>query len=213
MKLGLNLIESDQKISTLILQQLKIGLSETFRMSIQDITRELKMLIADALRNQPEYASLMAGTLKAEFGLPSSDMVDMTINEMVETLTVTSQPIKISSSQLIGGFILTMIKSDDAGGVVYSDSANVQTSDGSLAWLKWLLLEGNSDIVKGYDVVYGPYSQSRSGMAIMVSSNNNWRVPNNFIGTQNNNWTTRAIDSVEKSIYDIIKRNIQNNFK
>ena len=44
----------------------------------------------------------------------------------------------------------------------------------------------------------------------MVESKNNWRVPPNFAGDQNNNWTTRAISKVDKEIVKIISTNINN---
>jgi hypothetical protein len=42
----------------------------------------------------------------------------------------------------------------------------------------------------------------------MVESQNNWRVPPNFSGDQNNNWTIRAISKIDKEIVNIISKNI-----
>jgi hypothetical protein len=48
-------------------------------------------------------------------------------------------------------------------------------------------------------------------MAIMIPSSSSWRVPPQFAGTENDNWTTRAINSVEDSVYKIIQENIEKN--
>lgn len=42
-----------------------------------------------------------------------------------------------------------MMKSDDLGGVIYDDIANVTDNQGqSLPWLEWLLLRNNQAIIK-----------------------------------------------------------------
>ena len=81
----------------------------------------------------------------------------------------------------------------------------------SLPWLEWLLLKNNKVIVNNYDVKLGPNINSRTGNAIMVSSNNNWRVPPQFAGSQASNWTTRAIERVDKQIESIIQKAIEDN--
>jgi len=43
----------------------------------------------------------------------------------------------------------------------------------------------------------------------MTPSSDSWRVPSQFTGTENNNWTTRAINSVEDRVYKIIQDNIE----
>ena len=45
----------------------------------------------------------------------------------------------------------------------------------------------------------------------MQPDGSSWRVPAEFSGSQQNNWTTRAIDSVDKEIYQIITSNIEKN--
>lgn len=209
MKLGLTVLESSSDIAKMILQQMVGHLDNAIRQSIPAISNELKILIGQALRNQPEYSSLMAGTLKAEFGIPNSSIVESVIDALTETLMVTTQKVIANNSSISGGFTITMMKSDDMNGVIYTDIASTDAEGKFLPWLQWLLLEGNNSIVKGYDIRYGSYSNSRTGMAIMVSSSSDWRVPQQFAGTIANNWTTRAVDSVEKEIYTIIQNNIE----
>ena len=69
----------------------------------------------------------------------------------------------------------------------------------------------NNIIVRNYNVKFGESEYSRSGLAIMVPSNYNWRVPTQFAGSIRNNWTTRAVSRIETSVYDVIKKAIEAN--
>lgn len=211
MRLTLNVLESDSEISKLIIEQIKNVLDNAISRALPIIQREIKNLIAEALRNQPEYSSLMTGKLKAEFGIPDSSRVNGVIDGLVETLSVNRQSLKFTTRGISGGFTITMIKSDDISGLIYTDIASVIDEKGySLPWLEWLLLKGNTTIVKNYKVRYVNSDRSRSGMALMYPSDSSgWKVPSDFAGTQTNNWTTRAIDSVESDIYKILQSNIE----
>ena len=206
MKFNIKLVESNSKIRTLILEQIKTVIEQALIKATDDVANSVKLLIQNSLRQEPEYISLMSGTLKAEFGIPDSSSIERVILAMTETLQIVSNPVTATTRGLSGGFSLTMMKSDDMNGVIFTDIASVISNNGQhLPWLQWLLLEGNNAIVKNFDVKMGSYSQSRSGMAIMVSSRDNWRVPPEFVGTISNNWTTRAIDRIEDKIYTLIQ--------
>jgi len=149
MKFSLRLLESDSKISKLIMDDIKDKIDLVIKNSLSDISREIKELVSEALRNQPEYTSLMAGTLKAEFGIPDSSSVNAVIDALVSTLEIKNNPIKITNNGITGGFTLTMIKSNDINGIIYDDIASVNDAKGySLPWLEWLLLKGNETLVK-----------------------------------------------------------------
>ena len=212
MKLSLNLIESDAQISKLILEQLKNVIENAVNKSIPKIIIEIKNIIANALRSQPEYASLMTGTLKAEFGIPDGSKVNQIIEALVNTINFTNKSVSIKNSGLNGGFVLTMMKSNDLNGIIYIDIASVMDEKGyTLPWLEWLLLRGNESIVKEYSVRYTNSNRSRSGMALMFRSDKNWRVPPEFAGSQTNNWTTRAVERAEQKVYQIIQETIEKN--
>jgi hypothetical protein len=69
-------------------------------------------------------------------------------------------------------------------------------------------LDGAKILVRQHEVKIGPSRYSRTGMALMVESKKNWRVPSEFSGTISNNWITRALENVDKEISDIIKNEI-----
>ena len=211
MKFKLNLLDSNDSIYKAITEDIKNKIDSAVSKAIPNISLEIKNRVSVALRDQPEYTSLMTGKLKAEFGIPDSSRVESVIEGLVNSLNVERQKTAIRSrSGIFGGFVLTMMKSDDFDGLINTDIALVNDEKGySLPWLRWLLLEGSNSIVKNYSVQYGPSTYSRSGLAIMVPSASNWSVPPEFSGTESDNWTTRAINSVEQDVYAIIQNNIE----
>jgi hypothetical protein len=213
MKITVSLLESDSVIRQQIFQSLKQDLTNVMARSRISILDKIKIVLAQALKEEPEYSSLANGDLRLQFGIPDPTAVDQVVQKLAETVDIKMIPITISSLGLKGGFTLTALKSDDMGGVVSDSSAMVNDSARgySLPWLEWLLYKGNEIIVRKFDVELGPNPNSRTGMAVMVGSNNNWRVPPAFVGTITNNWTTRAIDRIEKQVGDIIQKTIENN--
>jgi hypothetical protein len=207
----MSILESDSQIRALILEAMRGHMQQAINSSSKDTINEIKTIILDALKTEPEYESLKSGTLRYELGIPDPGVVDSIIDKMVNTLMLNSKPIGITNFGLTGGYELTMIKSDDINGILDSEEAvvNDATRGYTLPWLRWLLLEGNKPIVKSYEVKLTPSKSSRTGMAIMVESNKNWRVPAEFSGSIANNWTTRAIEKTEKSILEAIRLSVE----
>jgi len=213
MRLNISLLESDTEIRNLILNNLSNKISSGLQRSINPLTQAIKIIISKALQSQPEYQSLTSGQLRKEFGIANINNVNIVIDNLVNTLIVEVLPIKIINTGLIGGISIKMIPSDTFGGILSDDSANVVDEDRGyrLPWLEWLLLKGTDIIIRNYQVKFGPNPNSRSGDAIMISSSKNWRVPPEFIGTANNNWTTRAIESVENDLINTINSILERN--
>ena len=113
---------------------------------------------------------------------------------------------KINGNTITSKFSISMIKADYSD-VLGSDYAQMTDSvrGYSLPWLQWLLLDGTKILINNHQVVIGPNSRSRTSMAIMRPGSG-WSVPNEFAGTQSNNWLTRAIDSSSDSINNLLKR-------
>lgn len=212
MRFSLKLVESDSDIRKLILQNIIDVLNISITKSIPIIKSKIQELVSSALKQEPEYTSLVSGKLQAEFGIPDVRHVDMVVDALSKTIEIQSKTLIATTSGVTGGFELRMMKSDNMSGIIYTDIAAVIDDKGySLPWLDWLLLKGNQIIVRNYEVRMGSNPYSRSGLAIMVNSKNNWRVPPEFAGTERNNWTTRAIDRIESEVYNIIKQTIENN--
>lgn len=212
MKLNLSLLETNSQISNAIMDGIREVLDNAIRKSVPRITNDMKAMMVDALMSEPEYSSLISGKLRADFGIRDTSVVNQIVNRLAETITVTTKPINIKSNGLTGGLTVQMIPSTDFGGIIFQDIAQTKDDKGySLPWLEWLLLQSNKTIVKNYEVQYGSSPYSRSGMALMIKSNSDWRVPPEFAGSTNNNWTTRAIEKLEPQVYALIKNTIESN--
>lgn len=212
MKYSVSLLESDKDIRSAILDALSSDLSKTISKSISAISTKIKILVKKALQNEPEYQSLKNGQLRREFGIENTNNVDVVIDKLIDTLVIDTKTITINSQGLSGGLRITMIPSDFSGVVGSEESVVVDNMRGySLPWLEWLLLKGSQIIVKDYEVKVGSNPYSRSGDAIMVSSSKNWRVPPEFAGTVTDNWTTRALSTIDDEISKIIQDTIESN--
>lgn len=213
MKFSLKLLDKNNDLNKIILENIKSHIEKVINKSLPDIENSIKTLVKNALMSEPEYGSLKAGTLRAELGISNPEDVDRVVEAMLNTLEIKINPIKITGNGLNGGFVLRMIKSDDINGIINQDISNVIDSERgySLPWLEWLLFRGNQTIIQNYSVNYTNSPRSRSGMALMIKSTGNWRVPSNFSGTESDNWTTRAINKIDQQIENIIKTNIENN--
>lgn len=212
MKFGLTVAESTNTISDLIMKNLSDNINKILNKAIPRIENDLRFLLDTAIRNEPEYASLMAGSLKAELGLPDSAIVDQTVDYFINSIKVSKNNIKYSTSKgMYGNITIELVTEASITSAINTDFANIQDVKGYIIpWLQWLLLEGTSILVKNYEVKYGNSPYSRSGMAVMVESNDSWNVPNMFAGKMGNNWITRAISNSESSIMKIISSTIEN---
>jgi hypothetical protein len=212
MKYSISLLESDKDIRGAILNALASDLSKTISKSISSISTKIKLLVKNALQNEPEYQSLKNGQLRREFGIENTNNVDVVIAKLIDTLVIDTKAITINSQGLSGGLRITMMPSNFSGVVGSEESVVVDNIRGySLPWLEWLLLKGSQIIVKDYEVKVGSNPYSRSGDAIMVSSSKNWRVPPEFAGTVTDNWTTRALSTIDDEISKIIQQTIESN--
>ncbi len=201
MNISLKILETDAQITGAILLALKPQVKDLINKSIPKMESSVRSMIYQALLNEPEYESLKSGRLKYEFGLPNETDIENIIELLSNTVNITQDAFKSSSLGLSIGLKLTALEKN-AEPAISSPSSSVMDSKGgyTLPWLEWLLFKGTQPIVKNYSVKLGANPYSRSGMAIMVESNKNWRVPSEFAGSVTNNWITRAVDKIEDQI-------------
>ena len=209
MKIQFKLLEKNKEIESKILNALLSEVTDRMKSYAKNITIKIKSVVIDAIRSSPEYQSLVSGSLKAEFGIPDPEQrLSQLLQLWSSGASITYNAPRISNSKITTSFKLELIKAD-LSDVLGSDIAIVTDglSGKSVYWLEWLSLAGDKSIIKDYTVVYGPNRRSRTGLAIMRSSSGSrWKVPSEFSGTINNNWITRAIDSVSDDIESIIQQ-------
>jgi|TARA_B100001094_G_scaffold333466_1_gene412972 hypothetical protein len=210
MNVDINIKETSSQISVKILKALSGEVDKYFQQAFNRCKRDIVSIVSEAITSHRTYQSLTSGKLRAEFGLDSSSSRLSQILRFWENLEVEYKKPKIKSNQIIGSFSLSMIQSDYSD-VLSSAAAVVNTEKGSqLEWLRWLLLFGDKEIIKDYDIKFGSNPRSRSGNAIMVGkTGSRWGVPSSFAGTANKNWITEAIDSVEDQVFRLLEQSLR----
>jgi hypothetical protein len=213
MKFSLSLVETNTEIRQKILSAMQPLINKALDSTIQNLSKDIKNLLISALKSEPEYSSLISGELRREFGISDTSNVNIAIENIANSIKINKKAIKINNNGLSGGIEINIINNQDYGGALSDYSGQVIDNDRgySLPWLEWLLLRGNQIIVKNYEVKLGGNSRSRSGDAIMISSSSNWRVPPTFAGTIQDNWTTRALSTIENELTNLIRSTFEKN--
>jgi len=209
MTFSLSLLDSDSNIRLSILESMKQILDKALIRTLSSIEPKTRVLLRSALRNEPEYYSLISGDLRKEFGIENVSNVDIAIDNMVNAMNFIVDKPRSSNVGISGGIKIEIIPTNLAGIIDDQSAYVVDNIRGySLPWLEWLLTKGSSIIIRGFDVKYGANPRSRSGDAIMISSQSNWRVPSQFSGTLSNNWITRALSQIEKPIEKMLQQEL-----
>jgi hypothetical protein len=210
MKFSLKLLESDSEIQQKILQELKNYMTKAFNAATPKISRGLKKIVKEAIEKQPEYQALLSGDLKYQLGIDNPAKIDNIVNIWSDNLVVESSPVALTRSSLTGGISFSMIQQDYSDVLSSMDASITDKNTGSVVpWLYWLLLGGGDILVENYEIKIGPSPRSRSGNAIMVSSNKNWRMPSKYVGVADNNWVYRAISSLDSDIENMIQKQLE----
>lgn len=209
-KLNINILESDNEISDRILKALLPEISRYFNRAYKICKNNISNLVMEAITSAPEYQSLISGKLKYEFGLPDAASRLSNILTFWKNIEISFEKPAILKNEIRGSFNLSMIKADYTDVLALSDSVLVTEKGAELEWLKWLLLFGDKTIIKEYVIDIGPNPRSRTGNAVMVGqTKGRWSVPSEFAGTIRNNWITRAIDSIDNQVYDLIEKSLK----
>lgn len=211
MKISLRLLESDRDISNAILDAIISYMKPKIPTIVSNIKSKLPNIIKSFIVNEPEYQSLKSGKLRYEFGIPDVSVVDTIVDFWSNNFIVVSKPIAKKNNQIFYSLSISMIRQNFndvlslSDGIVYDSVSGI-----TLPWLEWLLLDGGKIIVKNYEVKMGSNPRSRTGMAVMIESKKNWRVPPEFAGTISNNWITRAMDNINNEITNVIRQETEN---
>lgn len=175
------------------------------------IHREIKSLVPDWVKSQPEMIDLASGrtrgSLAAQLGLyygTGPNIVEVIAETTMNSVSVDVS--KINKKTLEGGIKLEFMPAtfDD---LLNLPEGHVVYDEGDLHWLKWLLLEGDTTIIVGYQ--FSLMTEGRSLGGIMRRGGT-WNVPSQYAGVAEDNFITRALRDPknEYQIMSVIKRHI-----
>ena len=211
MRFGLSILESIADISKQVVSAFAQQVKSLFNKAQPKIEKDLRQLISNAIRSQPEYSSLKSGSLRYEFGLEDSSVVDRIVDRFVESIHVNTNIVDTSKSTINAELIFSIIAQEDLSEILSSTEASFVTEKGeTIPWLEWLLLRGSEPIILTHRILIKPTNYSRTGQAIMIpTKSGSWRVPPSYVGTVENNWITRAISSIESNINSVLSKHIK----
>jgi hypothetical protein len=212
MNIQFKILDTDSQINSKILSAIIAYLQPIFDKVESSTQKILPIYVKQALFAEPEYVSLLSGQLRSELGVPDADSrINRLFDAWSSNVNLRKSPLSARAGRLSGGFSLDIIKSDFSDVLSLPESIVVDDTSGStIPWLRWLLLDGNKILIRNYTVQMGNNPRSRTGSAIMVSSQKiNWRVPAQFAGTVNNNWVTRAIERLDDSLLQQIEKELE----
>jgi hypothetical protein len=165
--------------------------------SINTMRPDIWQIIFDAVITSPAAASLTNGKLRIDFGLTTSPAGDIA-RSVADTLSI--RAIMAPGGNLQGGLVLKLQPSDYSN---LSGLGQQVTEKGQfLPWLDWLLTLGQQIIITNHGVSYG--SKGRTGGGNMDKREAPFKVDSQFAGTVDDNFITRAVQSVVPQIQSIL---------
>lgn len=204
MKFEIEIKESDKLITKRIIKALIPEVDAFMKKSLEKIKKELPPILQNAIISSNTYNDIVSGKLRLELGIPDAlTKLDGLIDIWTTNIDARYiKPVTIGADKIYSFISVGLVKSDYSD-VLGTDYALVYDRKGySLPWLQWLLFEGTRPIVSTHKVVF--MRGGRTGGAIMRRPGS-WSVPIAHAGTATDNWITRAIDSAEPQIIDLLQ--------
>jgi hypothetical protein len=198
----LRLTDSIPNISRDINRAIAEELNNRARPKIIDLTKNIKTLTFNAIESQPEIQSLRDGILKGAFGIIDSTLAINNIQQSI--INSIDVRFKAFDDNLRGGVSIN-IQPASFSNLLSLQEGFTKYSGGTLHWLEWLLLRGDSVIIVDYQ--YNPkIGLGRSNLGNMVGGGS-FRVPPQFSGSESDNFITRALSSeaIESQISQMLE--------
>ncbi len=207
----INLVETTKQIARKILIEFRNQLRKIFPISLPKLQLNARKLVRQAIQRQPEYISLLGGTLQGELGVPeSSRRLSVILDTYIDSIVVKLMPIQIRTRTLSGSIVIKF-DSQFIEILSLSEAAYLTKKGETIPWLRWLLIEGDLTITEyTFNTVPSHVidKYSRTGLGLMFKrKGGRWSVPTEFRGTIGNNFITRAIASIQPEL-DRLARNV-----
>lgn len=192
-------IEKDIKVA--LVNDLNRYLNKNKGVAVGKLRQVSKSFVLGQLEMESLQDSSIPFSLNSLFGIPQgteANVVDRVADAVANSIQVKFSKI---DKNFKGGLTFS-IQPLDFQNLLGLPEGHVTTEKGAdLHWLSWLLREGDSVIVAGYQ--YDATGNGRSGIGRMVGGSS-FRVPPAFSGTISNNFVTRAFTNKEKEIVRVL---------
>lgn len=207
--IDINIKIDEREVARDIIKEIKLMIRRAISGIESTLNREIKNIV---LRRLTTGVPTISGRELQEIGVPDINNRLMSIvrvaseNVFVKVYQDNSALLKIELGILEGSYqdVLSLPEA------VFSYSSS--KGSGVLQWLRWLLLEGNNQIIRdySYNPAFSNYSRTQGGLMV---SGGSWSVPSSLAGTQNDNILTRALFGIDVDIEQLIERELKRNIK
>lgn len=209
MQISVKIVETKEEIRNAIVDALIPEIDKHILEILGRIKYPIQTIIAKAIKESPEYQSLVdnAGKLRGALGVVNAvDAMDRIIDQWKAQVGIVYDKVRNQRGRIKGGFAIEMIRNDYADVLDLEVSSFISENNYLVPWLEWLLLAGRTRVVQNYQIVYGPSLFSRTGLAIMKPTiGAGFAVPGEFSGTATNNFVTRALDAASPEIFELLQ--------
>jgi len=220
------MVFNDEQVKRALTESIKKHIRETVRNNATKLEILVKKRFGVKVRTSSEYRSLVSeqGRLRLDFGIEEPiEVMRGIIDTLLENVVVKVNRGSNDGAAYILPLSITLFDDKSLSAVLGAYGASYTSDDNSnwsgmrVEWLKWLLLSGGEPVVIGYRVEYGDYSgrnhfgeiRSRTEHAIMVKNDNDsFEVDTRFQGSRENNFITRAANSMEDEIGQLVQKTI-----
>ena len=183
----------------------------------QSIRRGTKQALEKALRAQPEYQSMVMqdGKLRAELGVvDSTSAMESLVRDWVRSTTVHVARPRIVGGRILGTIISVKAIQADYDDVLQKAYASYTTEKGAIIpWLDWLLTKGEAIMIQSHQIFHPapPTARSRTQTNTIMkkTKGQGWGVPEEFSGTPDNNYATRAVAMAMPEIGQMIEAEVR----
>jgi len=202
----------ERRIKNEILKKITKKISSTN----SKIKKRITPAIIEAITNTNVYGGLSNGMLRGEIGLVDIGRLDTIIEAWAKNISVTYEKTNLRNS--FGTINIGIIDSNYSDVLTLPEATyiyqNYKNRQVIIDWLRWLLLEGGGIIISGYSF-YKESGEGRTGMGIMKEDGGSWAVPQEFVGTAEDNFATRALSDkgFQATLDDIVRQEITKGIK
>ena len=209
-KIGVNI--NINRVKTDLLNAACARINRGVKKAMADIGIGTRQACEKAIKSQPEYTSLKFGDLKAQFGLIDiSKMLDSIIDSILAEIYIDLRPFQYKGGNVIAGGLSIRAMKKDLSYLFNMRGASYKSNEYDIPWLEWLLSAGDGPIIFNWYISFqlspNEVLRSRSGRAVMRPQlGARWSVPQQFAGTKNDNWITRAMDYAWAPTMDVVQK-------
>jgi hypothetical protein len=199
-----------QQLQQIIMEEINKRLLPLSKRLVNSIRTD----IITSIRESSVYQDGVGGLLRGDLGITEAQgRFEAIIKVIADSVHATFDIGNSSKNATVTVYAINATWSDilALGGIADYVSVNSKGIETTIPWLDWLLTYGRRILAPEYAVMYTSgrgARYSRTGIAIIRRNKQGvgWRMPDQYAGTPQNNFITRAIDdNVILFIKDMIK--------